>query len=148
MVAKILSFLDENEPEYKEELVKGCIGEAAGNLFIKFIKDYKGLEIDIPGFVGREKEFSLPYPDRHDHVSQIMASVTFYLERYPEKYMELWIQVINVLHKEGFDYLIMKYIYSNMKLLDNKKLINDRSEFKKRIPCWNLLYPTAREFNK
>jgi predicted metal-dependent peptidase len=148
MVVKILSVLDENEPEYLEELVKGCIGETAGNLFIKFIENYKGLEIDIPGFVGREEEFRLPRPDRHDHVSQIMASVVFYLEHDPEKYMELWIQVVNVLHNENntygnyasYDGIIMKYLYSNMQLLLRKDLVKDLHEFSKRITCYNLLH--------
>ncbi|MDR2596012.1 MAG: hypothetical protein LBC76_01705 [Treponema sp.] len=155
MVVKILSVLDENEPVYIEELVKGCIGDAAGNLFIKFIKDYKGLEVDIPYFVGKEKDFRLPYPDSHDHVSQIMASVVFYLEHDTKKYLELWIQVIKVLHNENniygnyasYDNLIMKYLFSNMKhLLDSKTLDQkDIREFSKRIPCWNLLHITALE---
>jgi len=155
MVVKILSVLDENEPEYIEELVKGCIGDAAGNLFIKFIKDYKGLEVDFSGFVGKEKEFRLPYPDRHDHVSQIMASLVFYLEQDSKKYLELWLQVINVLHNKdnaygnyaSYDNLIMKYLYSNMKhLLDSKTLDpKDIKEFSKRIPCYNLLHITALE---
>jgi hypothetical protein len=141
MVVKILSVLDENEPEYKEELVKGCIGDAAGKLFIEFIKKYKGLEVDIPGFVGREKEFRLPNPKRHDHVSQIMASMVFYLEHAPKKYMELWIQVINVLHNEGYDGLIMKYLYSNIKILLESKTLDPENirEFSKRIPCYELL---------
>jgi hypothetical protein len=155
MVVKILSVLDENEPVYIEELVKGCIGDTAGNLFIKFIKDYKGLEIDIPGFIGKENEFRLPYPDRHDHVSQIMASVVYFLEHDPKKYMELWIQVIKVLHNENntygnyasYDNLIMKYLFSNMKhLLDSKTLDpKDIREFSKRIPCYNLLHINALE---
>jgi len=153
MVVEILSVLDENEqdkpedPDYIGELVKGCIGNTAGNFFIKFIKDYKGLEVDIPGFVGKEKEFRLPYPDRHDHVNQIMASVVYYLEHDPKKYMELWIQVINVIHNASFDNLIMKYLFSNIKhLLDSKTLDpKDIREFSKRIPCWKLLTLTARE---
>jgi predicted nucleic-acid-binding protein len=141
MVVKILSVLDENEPIYIEELVKGCIGDAAGTLFIKFIKSYKGLEIDIPSLVGKENEFRLPYPDRPDHVSQIMSSVVYYLEHDPKKYMELWIKVINVLHDEKFDSLIMKYLSSNIKyLLSSKTLYSeDIREFSKRIPCYDLL---------
>jgi hypothetical protein len=145
MAVKILSVLDENKPKYYEELVKGCIGEAACNLFITFIKNYKGLEIDIPGLAGKEEKFHLPYPDRHDHVSQIMASVAFYLEHDPEKYMKLWIQVINVLHKEKYDSVIMKYLHSGIQLLIKKKLIEDIHEFSKRIPCYNLLQITALE---
>jgi hypothetical protein len=155
MTVKLLSVLDGNEPEYIKELVKGCIGESAGNFFINFIKDYKGLEIDIPSFVGKEDEFRLPYPDRHDHVSQIMASVVFYLEHDPKKYMELWIQVIKALHNENNTYgnygsynnLIMKYLYSNIKhLLDSKTIDSkDLHEFSKRIPCYNLLRITALE---
>ena len=155
MVVKILSVLDENEPVYIEELVKGCIGDTAGKLFIKFIKDDKGLEVDIPGFVGKEKEFRLPYPDRHDHVSQVMASMVYFLEHDPKKYMELWIQVINVLHNKNntygsyasYDNLIMKYLFSNIKhLLDSKTLDpKDIREFSKRIPCYNLLNIIALE---
>jgi MoxR-like ATPase len=145
MVVKILSVLDENVPEYIEELVKGCIGDAACKLFIEFIKNYKGLEIDIPGLVGKEKEFRLPHPDRHDHVSQIMASVVFYLEHDPKKYIELWKQVISVLHNASYDSLIMKYLYSNIQhLLDSKTLDpKDLREFSKHIPCWELLQITA-----
>jgi hypothetical protein len=147
MVVKILSVLDGNEQEYREELIKGCIGDAAGNLFIKFIKNYKGLEIDIPGLVGKEKEFHLPYPDRHDHVSQIMSSVVFYLEHDPKKYIELWKQVIRVLHNASYDGLIMKYLYPNIQhlLASNTLGPKDLPEFSKDIPCWNLLQITALE---
>jgi hypothetical protein len=155
MVVKILSVLDENEPVYIEELVKGCIGDTAGKLFIKFIKDDKGLEVDIPGFVGKESEFRLPYPDRHDHVSQVMASMVYFLENDPKKYMELWVQVINVLHNKNnaygsyasYDNLIMKYLFSNIKhLLDSKTLDpKDIREFSKKIPCYNLLNIIALE---
>jgi MoxR-like ATPase len=155
MVVEILSVLDENEPEYIKELVTGCIGEDVGNLFIKFIDNYKGLEIDIPYFVGKEERFRLPHPERHDHVSRIMASVVYYLEHDPKKYMELWVQVIKVLHNKNniygnyasYDGLIMKYLYSNMKhLLDSKTLDpKDIREFSKRIPCYNLLNLTALE---
>jgi len=31
LIVKILLVLDENEPAYIEEMVKGCIGNAAGN---------------------------------------------------------------------------------------------------------------------
>jgi hypothetical protein len=130
-------------------------GDAASNLFIKLIKDYKGLEVDIPSFVGKEKEFRLPYPDQHDHVSQIMASMIYFLEHETKKYMELWLQVINVLHNENntygnyasYDNLIMKYLYSNIKhLLDSKTLDpKDIREFSKRIPCYNLLNIIALE---
>jgi hypothetical protein len=64
MVVKLLSVLDENEEDYIGELVKGCIGEAAGHLFLRFIKDFKGLEIDIPSFVGKEAKFRLPHPNK------------------------------------------------------------------------------------
>ena len=149
MVVKILSVLDENEPEYTEELVKGCIGEGAGNFFLKFLQDDKGLEMDIPGFIGKENKFHLPYPDRHDHVSQIMAAMVYYLEQDPKKYLELWIQAINVLHNENnaygnyasYDGLIMKYLFANIKLLIESKAIlpKDIKEFSKRIPCYDLL---------
>jgi len=157
MAVEILSVLDENEPEYIEELVKGCIGDAACNLFIKYInEEYKGLEeIDIPGFVGRENEFRLLYPDRHDHVYQTMASMVFYLEQEPRKYMELWIQVVNVLHNENntygeyasYDGLIMRYLFNNIKLLLDTKTINSKElrEFSKRISCYNLLQINALE---
>jgi hypothetical protein len=149
MVVKILSVLDENEPIYIEELVKGCIGDAAGTLFIKFKENFK-IEIDIPSFVGREKEFQLLYPDRrHDYVSQVMSSMVFFLEHDPKKYMELWIQVINVLHNENNTYgnyapynsLIMKYLRSNIKYLLNSKTLasEDIREFSKRITCYDLL---------
>jgi len=136
MVVKILSVLDENEPEYIEELIKGCIGDAAGTLFIKHIKNFIGLEIDIPGLVGKEKEFCLPANAQHDQVSQIMASMVFYLELNPKKYMELWIQVINVLHNASYDNLILKYLYSNLKHLRDSKTLDPKyvPEFKKRIP--------------
>jgi len=156
MAVKILSVLDENEPEYIEELVKGCIGDGAGNLFLNFIKtEFKGLEIDIPGLVGKEKEFRLPDPNAHDKVSQIMSSVVFYLKQDPKKYLELWVQVINVLHNKdnaygdyaSYDNLIMKYLYKNIQyFLDSKTLEQkDLREFSKRIPCWNLLHITALE---
>jgi len=147
MAVKILSVLDENEAEYTNELVKGCIGESAGALFVKFVKDYKGLEIDIPGFVGKEDTFRLPYPDRHDHVSQIMTSMVYYLNHDPKKYLELWIQVVKVLHEASYDNLIMKYLYANIKHLLDSKTIDpkDLRTFSKRIPCYNLLQITALE---
>ena len=149
MVVKILSVLDTNEPEYTEELVRGCIGEGAGYFFLKFLQDDKGLEMDIPGFIGKEDKFRLPYPDRHDHVSQIMASMVYYLEHDPEKYMELWIQVLNVLHNKdntygnygSYDNLIMKYLVSNIKLFLDREIIQPEEllKFSDRIPCYNLL---------
>jgi len=149
LIVKILSVLDNNEESYFTELIKGCIGETTGNFFIKFLQDNKGLEIDIPGFVGKEKDFRLPYPDRHDHVSQIMASVVYYLNDNPNRYLELWIQVINVLHNKdnvygdyaSYDSLIMKYLFPNVKMLLGKNIIKpaDIREFSKRIPCYNLI---------
>ncbi|MDR2596152.1 MAG: MoxR family ATPase [Treponema sp.] len=155
MVVKILSYLDENEPIYIEELVKGCIGDTAGTLLIKFIKNFK-IEIDISSFVGREKEFHLLYPDRHDYVSQVMSSMVFFLEHNPKKYMELWIQVINVLHNENktygnyapYDNLIMKYLRSNIKHLLDRKIL-DRENFPKldkRIQCYDLLKIEIEKF--
>jgi len=116
-------------------------------LFVKFVKDYKGLEIDIPGFVGKEDTFRLPYPDRHDHVSQIMTSMVYYLNHDPKKYLELWIQVVKVLHEASYDNLIMKYLYANIKHLLDSKTIDpkDLRTFSKRIPCYNLLQITALE---
>jgi len=129
--------------------VKGCVGDAAGNFFIKFIQDYKGLEVDLPGFVGKEDEFRLPYPDRHDHVSQIMASIVYYLEEDPKKYMKLWIQVVNVLYNKGNAYgnyagynnLVMKYLFNNIRhLLESKALTPDKMEdLQKRMPAYDLL---------
>jgi len=147
MVVDILSVLDENEPEYFGELIKGCVGEDAGNFFIKYIKDYKGLEINIPDFVGKENEFRLPSPKRPDHVSQVMSSVVYYLKHDPKKYLELWIQAINVLHEESYDSLIMKYLYSNIKYLLKTKTIDgkDLKEFSKRIQCYHLLELNAQE---
>ena len=147
MAVKILSVLDENEAEYTNELVKGCIGESAGALFVKFVKDYKGLEIDIPGFVGKENTFRLPYPDRHDHVSQIITSMVYYLNHDPKKYLELWIQVVKALHEASYDNLIMKYLFANIKHLLDSKTIDpkDLRAFSKRIPCYNLLQITALE---
>ncbi|MCL2808978.1 MAG: AAA family ATPase [Treponema sp.] len=149
MIVKILSVLDGNEGEYIQELVKGCIGETTGNFFLKFLEDHKGLEIEIPSFVGKEDKFRLPYPDRHDHVYQIMASMVYYLEQDPKKYMELWIHVINVLHNEdnkygnyaSYDGLIMKYLFSNIKLLLDTGILlpSDIKDFSKKIPCYNLL---------
>jgi hypothetical protein len=155
MAVEILSVLDGNEPEYIEELVKGCIGDAACYLFIKYIKDYKGLEeVDLPSFIGRENEFRLPYPDRHDHVCQTMASMVYYLEQDPKKYIELWIKVINVLHNEdntygdyaAYDSLIMKYLLSNLKLINNRRVIkpDDLKDFGKRIPCSDLLFASIK----
>jgi hypothetical protein len=151
MVVEIMSVLDENEPEYVEELVKGCIGSDACNLFFNYIKEIKSLdEVDIPSFIGRESEFRLPYPDRHDHVSQTMASMVYYLEYDTKKYLELWIQVINVLHNENntygdyasYDSLIMKYLLSNLKLITSRKVIkpDDLKAFGERIPCSDLLF--------
>jgi hypothetical protein len=156
MAVQILSVLDENEPEYIEELVKGCIGDAACNLFIKYINEEKGLEeVDIPSFVGRENEFRLLYPDRHDHVYQTMAAMVYYLEQDPKKYMELWIHVVNVLHNEdntygdyaSYDSLIMKYLFNNIKFLLESKTLDPKNirELSKRISCYNLLHITALE---
>jgi len=141
--------LDSNDQEYIQELVKGCVGETAGNFFLKFLQDNKGLELVIPDFVGKEEKFRLPYPDRHDHVSQIMASMVYYLEHDPQKYMELWVHVVNVLHNEdnkygnyaSYDGLIMKYLFSNIKLLLNSgTLLPSRiKDFAKRVPCYDLL---------
>ena len=141
MVVKILSILDENNPEFTEELVKGCIGEAAANFFIKYLQDDKGLEINIPDFIGKEELFSLPYPDRHDHVSQIMASMVYYLEQDPKKYLKLWIQVINVLHEKAYDNLIMKYFLANIRLLLNSKTIQpgELKDLSQQISCYDLL---------
>ena len=81
--------------------------------------------------------------------------MVFYLEQEPKKYLELWIQVINVLHNENnaygnyasYDNLIMKYLYQNIKHLLDSKTLDPKNlrEFSKRISCYNLLHITARE---
>jgi MoxR-like ATPase len=149
MVVKILSVLDKNEPDYIEELVKGCVGEAAGTLFLKFIEKDKGLRLDIPRLAGREDKFVLPNPDRHDHVSQIMAAVVYYLEQNPKKYFNLWLRTLDLLHNENgqfgdyaaYDNFIMKYLLANIKLLLKTKTIEpkDMKDLSKRIPCYDLL---------
>lgn len=150
MIVKILSILDENEGEYIEELVKGCIGEAVSDFFLNHINRNKNiLDIDLPSYIGKEDEFLLPNPDRHDQVSHIMSSIVYYLDHDPSKYMELWIRIINVLHNKdemygnygSYDNLIMKYLYDNIKHLIGAKCIlpTDIKIFSERIPCFNLL---------
>jgi len=147
---KILAVLDENETGYIEELVKGVIGMDAGNFFMKFLQDYKGLGINIPDYADCPEKFRLPYPDRHDHVSQIMSSLVYYLNNEPQKYFELWVHVLNVLHNEGekygkyasYDNFIMRFLFPNIKMLLETKTINPPTklkELKNRIPCYNLL---------
>jgi hypothetical protein len=55
--------------------------------------------------------------------------------------MELWIQVINVLHNNNYDSLIMKYLFPNVKLLFDSGTIKpaEVKEFSRRIPCYDLL---------
>ena len=75
--------------------------------------------------------------------------MVYYLNQDPKKYMELWIQVINVLHNENntygkygsYDSLIMKYLFANMKLLLESGMLqpSEIKEFSKRIPCYDLL---------
>ena len=152
MTVKILSVLDSNESSFIEELVKGCIGEDAGSFFMKYINGNKKkslLDVDLPSYVGREDEFLLPNPDRHDQASHLMSSMVYYLEHDPHKYMDLWIRIVNVLHNKdnafgdygSYDNLIMKYIFKNVKLLLEKQCIlpGEVRAFSKRISCYNLL---------
>jgi hypothetical protein len=144
-----MSVLDQNEGDYIAERVKGCVGETAGAYFLNFSLENKGLGIDIPSFVGKEDKFFLPEPERHDHVSRIMAVVVYYLEHEPKKYLNLWLRTLDVLHNENerfgkyaaYDNFIMKYLYANIKHLLNSKAVapKDLKELSKKIPCYDLL---------
>lgn len=149
MVVKILSVLDANEPEYIEELVRGCVGDSVAKLFIKHINGKNILNIDLPSYVGKEDTFFLPNPDRHDQVFQMMSSLVYYLGNDPQKYYELWIRVICVLHNKdnaygnygSYDNLIMKYLYSNITLMLETNTIkpDELKVLKERISCYDLL---------
>ncbi|MCL2128857.1 MAG: AAA family ATPase [Treponema sp.] len=137
----ILSVLDQNAFELLEELVYGTVGIEAGRHFMRFIQDYKGLEIDIPALAGKEDEFKLPYPDRHDHVSQIMSSVVYYLNEDPFKYKELWVKTVNTLHDHNYDGIIMKYLLSSIRHLLNSGAVKreELKAFKDRVKAYDLL---------
>ena len=150
MVVKILSALDKNESDYYEELIKGCVGDSVGALFVKHISEKKdNLFVDLNNYVGKEGTFFLPDPERHDQVSHIMSSIVYYLEHDPNKYFELWIRIINLLHNNeekygaygSYDSLIMKYMKNNLNFLLGQKIIKpgDLATLKNRIPCYELL---------
>jgi hypothetical protein len=166
---KILSVLDSNwvKPDgtydstgfdYLKELISGCVGFPAGNAFMKFLMDYKGLGVDMPYFSTHVKEFKLPFPNRMDHVYQIMGTLQYYFTRFPKEYYELWKQVLFVLHNRNdvtgednlygdyppYDALIIKYLYKNVCFLCNKKNTwFDRKKetmwMTKNLPCWNTV---------
>jgi len=136
----ILSVLDENEPEFVNELICGVLGTQVGPLFLNFTANYKGLGIELEDYVGKETKFRLPDPDAHDQVSKIMASMVYYLGIDPKKYLPLWMQVINVLFNQDKKYgnypsyrnLIMAYLGSNLTELVRKKVIT-ATEVKTKI---------------
>lgn len=148
-VIHILTVLDKNDIDYVEELVCGTIGKVAGQLFCNFVRKNKDISVDLTEFVGRESEFKLPHPDRHDEVSNIIASIVYFLEKDPKKYLDLWIRVMNVTanldHRYGnyvgYNNYLMKFMKSCVKTLLNSGVVKpaELKNLKDKVEPYSLM---------
>lgn len=132
MLCEILAVLDGNDKEYIDELIDGTIGVDAARLFKKFMKSTKKFDIDLSKYLGKESKFEFPNPEKHDEVTHIVDSIMFYSKDEPEKYLKLWVRIINLLHNKddrfgkyaGYDGLIMKFIGAAMANFDKADILN------------------------
>lgn len=155
-LVRALSILDGNDDEYIRCIIDGFVGPDVGQLFHTFMKsENKVFTLDLTKFVGKESEFKLPDPDKHDQVSYIMRSIMYLMKEDPVKYKELWKRVINVLHNKdnkygdytGYNNFIVQYINAGMRLVvDPIKDVKDQSailkELNAEIDDWNELHST------
>lgn len=152
LATQILSVIDENSEEYKEELLRGVIGTTVTPIFMSYISNYQGLGVDLTTFVGNEQSFRLPNPNKADHVDKIMKSIVYYLTQEPKKYYPLWIHVVNTIYNkdekwgkyDGYATLIMAFLQSNVSyLLDTKTILPKdlEADLAKKMDCYQELMP-------
>jgi len=155
-VIKALSILDGNDDDYQKEIIKALVGPDAGNLFWNFMKTEKVFELDLTQFYGKESEFKIPHPDKHDEVHYIMKSIMYLMKNDTKKSLELWKTITNHLHNKdnkygsyiGFDNFIMKYINAAVQLIMNSCTdIQEKSKtviaLNKEIDDWNDLHSSS-----
>ena len=149
LVTKIMAYLDENDRDYLEALIYGTIGEAVGQLFLTYLEDYTELNINLPQYLGKENEFVLRNPNRHDEVFQVVASMVYYLNVNPQRYFNLWVRVFNVVANKdkkygdypGYDNFIIKHIMQNINMLFQKGVLNGSklASLKSKLDCYDLI---------
>lgn len=158
-VARALSILDGNDDEYQKCIITSLVGDIAGNMFWQWLKEHKKVyTVDLLKYIGKEDTFFLDNPDKHDQVYQCIKTLMFSLERDPEKYADLFVRIINVLHNKvkkygnyiAYDNFIMQYINSGLEILLNahKDSLQAQSDELKRlakeIDDWNELQIVSR----
>lgn len=135
-VAIALSILDCNDDEYITTIIDALIGPECGKLFFNFMKTEKVFEMDLNDFIGKEDEFRIPDPEKHDQVHYIMKSIMYLMTKDAKKYYSLWISIINVLHNKdskygdyiGYDNYIMKFIRAAFQIvMDSCESIEEKS---------------------
>lgn len=155
-VAIALSILDGNDEDYQKCIINAIIGPDAGNLFWNFLKTENHFEMDLNQFLGKEKTFKIPDPDKHDQVHYIMKSIMYLMTKDAKKYLELWKVITNTLHNKddkygkytGYDGVIMKYINAAVQLImDSCSDINEKSKvvvnLNQEIDDWNDLHANS-----
>jgi MoxR-like ATPase len=121
-VAKVLSILDQNDPDYIDTIICGIVGDGIGKLFQVHLKSTELLAVDLREYVGKESEFFLPHPDDHSEVYQIASSLMAYFDKDPMKYLDLWTRIMNLLHnKDGkygnytpYDNIVMTFCFASI----------------------------------
>lgn len=147
LVIKALAYLEGNEDSYLRVIINGLIGDAAGDLFWKFMKkeNKKIFNVDLVQYVGKEDKFTLPDPKAHDQVHHIKNQVVYLLSKDPAKYRELFIRVTNLLHEAGYDGELIQPLSNIPSLMlvkckDNAEASKIVVELSKKIKDWNELH--------
>lgn len=156
-VAIALSILDGNDDEYVKTIINALVGPECGLLFFNFMKTENVFEMDLNEFIGREDQFKIPDPNKHDQVHYIMKSIMYLMTKDSKKYLPLWKVITNTLHNKdkkygnyiGYDNYIMKYINAAVQLILNSiEDINEKSKIIKNlyaeIDDWNDLHANSQ----
>jgi energy-coupling factor transporter ATP-binding protein EcfA2 len=137
MCVQALAHLDQNGKEFIEVIIKGSVGKAVYSLFNNYLNSYKGLEVNIPDFVGKEDKFKFPNPDRHDKVCQITANIMYYFYKDKKKYEKLMFTCMRELKENNFDTLVVKYLVNAVQSLIDANMY-DRKTAIKQIEAYKL----------
>lgn len=132
MVTEVMAHLDQNSNEYINILVNGCVGKAAGKLFVKYVQNNLPKLVDLTEYLGKEDTFVLPNPDRIDEVYSLFQNLQYWFNTDPSKYYKLWRRMIKLLHNNEYKYgkytnydnYIAKYWMKNIGLVLAKCMKN------------------------
>lgn len=147
-VIKVLTVLDQNEPAFIREILNGLIGSGVAGLFSTFLEDNNKFTIDLISYVGNEDKFEIPHPNANDECYSIISAAAFYFKDDPQRFLKLWIRVVNLFHNQnqkygnytGYNGFIMKYLVNSIKVMIKAGMTGQAlRDISQQVDDWNEL---------